>query len=47
MKFNYSGVPVDVKGCDDFWKGHIGSNGSWYTHLVDLKIGVWGDDSSG
>lgn len=44
---NYSTVPVNVKGCDDFWEGHIGCDGSWDTDLVDLQVGIWGDDSSG
>lgn len=40
-------VPVDVKRSDNFWKCHIGCDGSWDAHLVDLQVGVWGDDSSG
>lgn len=29
-------LPVNVKGCNDFWEGHIGRDGSWYAHLVNL-----------
>lgn len=44
---NHFLVPVNIKRRDDFWKCHIGCDGSWYAHLVNLQVGVWGDDSSG
>lgn len=39
-------VPVYIERCDNFWEGHVGSNGSWYAHLVNLQVGIWGDDGS-
>lgn len=47
LKYISQPVPVNIKGCDDFWEGHVGCDGSWYAHLVDLQVGVRGDDSSG
>lgn len=47
LSTNHFLVPVNIKRRDDFWKCHIGCDGSWHTHLVDLQVGVWGDDSSG
>lgn len=44
---NFSAVPVDIKGRDDFWEGHVGCDGSRDADLVDLQVGIWGDDSSG
>lgn len=43
----FQGVPVNVKGCDDFREGHVGCDGARDAHLVDLEVGVGGDDGSG
>lgn len=40
-------LPVNVKGCDDLWEGHVGSYGAGNSHLVNLQVGVRCDDSSG
>lgn len=42
-----SAVPVDIKGCDNLGERHVGRDGSWHAHLVDLQVGVGGDDGSG
>lgn len=44
---DYSAVPVNVKGSDNLWEGHVGCDGPWDAYLVNLQVGVWGDNSSG
>lgn len=40
-------VPVNVKGSNNLRKSHVGSDGSWDAHLIDLQVGIGGDDGSG
>lgn len=40
-------VPVNVKRSNNLRESHVGSDGSRDAHLIDLQVGVWGDDSSG
>lgn len=40
-------LPVNVKGCDNLREGHVCSNGTGNSHLVNLQVGVRRDDSSG
>lgn len=47
LSTNHFLLPVDVKRRDDFWKRHVGRDGPRDAHLVNLQVGVWGDDSSG
>ena len=43
----YTAVPVDIKGCDEFWEGHVGCDGPRHAYLVDMQVGVWRDDGTG
>ena len=40
-------LPVNIKRCDNLWERHVGCDGSRDAHLVNLQVGVRGDDGSG
>lgn len=38
--------PVYVEGGDSLWEGEILSDSPRHAHLVNLDVGVWGDNSA-